>query len=649
MVDTRQFANEPKTELLGVDGTLQLNAILVRRYKITGVLGVGGMGSVYQARDLQFPEVERYVAVKEMLNLSQNPEMREQSKSNFEREANILASLSHPAIPAIYEYFTIRDRAYLVMEYINGKNLEVILTQIEENLPIDMTLDWAINLCDVLEYLHNKQPPIIFRDIKPANIMIDNMGRLRLIDFGIARIFESGEKVTMIGTEGYSAPEQYGGNATPQSDIYALGATLHHLLTDQDPRLHAPFTFAERPIRDYNDAVPSELEALVMKSLAYKLDQRIKSAAAMKEQLEIARDILRTGGRMPQISASNSSGQAAIGGQTTGMTAAWGEAESTGIEVLWKFKVEEEIRGAPIVKNNTVLVGSYDNNLYALNAKDGEFRWKFATDGGIATTPDYFEESQSVLIGSDDKNMYCVDLRSGLANWKLATEGPVRSSPTVKHGHVFFGSDDGHLYAARMATGRVAWRYKADVPIRSRPAVTEDLIIFGSESGEVYGVDLSGQLKWRFSSKRGVISSPLIYDGIAYFGSYDYHLYAVDITNGWSIWRFRTGRAVLSSPVLVDDMIVFGSADGSIYALDAFSSKERWKFPTENQIVGSPIYSNGYIYFGGVDGYVYCIEPKKGKELWKFETDGPISGTPYISDGWLYIGSTDHTIYAIKA
>ncbi|MDQ7030538.1 MAG: protein kinase [Ardenticatenia bacterium] len=129
-------------------------------------------------------------------------------------------------------------------------------------------MDWGIQLCDVLEYLHNHTPPIVFRDLKPSNIMLRPDGRLVLVDFGIAKHFQSAERATMVGTEGYAPPEQYEGIATPKVDIYALGATLHHLLTNTDPREFRPFSFASRPIRHYNPAIPPELEYIIMKALA---------------------------------------------------------------------------------------------------------------------------------------------------------------------------------------------------------------------------------------------------------------------------------------------------------------------------------------------------------------------------------------------
>ena len=177
-------------------------------------------------------------------------------------------------------------------------------------------LKWALDLCDVLGYLHQQKPePVIFRDVKPSNIMIDQHDQIRLVDFGIAKIFQEGQKGTMIGTEGYSAPEQYRGEANPASDVYGVGATLHHILTRRDPRLEPPFTFAERAIRDINQSVPAELEAVIMKALEFNPDDRYPDAQAMKEALEkmtkpaSARVSYRGGGEGSKKSGANGFGQ----------------------------------------------------------------------------------------------------------------------------------------------------------------------------------------------------------------------------------------------------------------------------------------------------------------------------------------------------
>ena len=174
------------------------------------------MGSVYRARDLHFPNITKLVAVKEMINTAPDPLVRQTVVQNFEREANLLATLTHPSIPRIYDYFTEEDRSYLVLEFIHGKDLEAIINDTNGFLSEDQVLAWAIQLCDVLSFLHAHKPdPIIFRDMKPSNIMVDTDGDIKLVDFGIARTFQVGQRGTMIGTEGYSPPEQYRGEATP--------------------------------------------------------------------------------------------------------------------------------------------------------------------------------------------------------------------------------------------------------------------------------------------------------------------------------------------------------------------------------------------------------------------------------------------------
>ncbi len=260
-------------------------AILQGRYEILKVLGLGGMGAVYQARDLRFTGVVRLCALKEMTSTTPDPQVRRLAIQNFEREANILASLNHPSIPKVYDYFSEGIRSYLVLDYIQGIDLETLLDNAEQMLPPDQVVDWAIQICDVLSYLHGQDPPIVFRDMKPSNVIMRPPDDIVLIDFGIARVFEAGQRGTMIGTEGYCPPEQYRGIASPHGDIYALGATLHHLLTRRDPRREPPFTFHEEPPRLLNPAVPEQLDAVVMKALEYDPEDRFASAEEMKVAL----------------------------------------------------------------------------------------------------------------------------------------------------------------------------------------------------------------------------------------------------------------------------------------------------------------------------------------------------------------------------
>ncbi|MBE0690242.1 MAG: serine/threonine-protein kinase [Anaerolineae bacterium] len=611
-----------------------------------GVLGGGGMGTVYQARDLNFPDVRKLVAIKEMQLLSNDPNVRQTALRNFRREANILATLSHPAIPKIFDFFDINDRAYLVMEYINGGDLEVIMGKTRE-LPVERIHQWAIDLCDVLSYLHLSEPgPIVFRDMKPPNVMIDTLGKVRLIDFGIAKTFTSGVKHTMIGTEGYSAPEQYKGDVTPLSDIYSLGATLHHVLTRKDPRLEPPFSFHERPIAAFNAEVPEGFIAVIEKALAFKPEDRYQTCVEMKLALEALRYPSQPMTLFVPTTATATNENGAVVVTTSSFELS---GQSGGIQPKWTFKTEDEIRTNPAIWNDMVFIGSYDTNMWALNLETGELAWKFPTNAGIASSPIVDEANRAVIFGSEDYHLYSLDTRTGRVNWTFNSGDRIRSTPCVAHNHVFFGSDDGKVYALNAANGKKNWDFETGAPVRCRPAVTNEFVIFGCESGEIFGLGLSGQRKWSNRTRKAVISAPYVDhdEGICYVGSNDNYLYAIDSNNGYTSWRFRTNGPVISSPMVSGGLIYFGSADGNLYAVNTQNGKEKWKFRTDKPIVGSPTIHQGAVIFGGSDNILYCLDAETGKERWQFVTGGAITSTPLINEGAIFFGSFDHVLYAL--
>ena len=264
--------------------------LLKNRYRLVRVIGAGDFGTVYLAEELQDTTPLRHVALKQLPM---------QMIVNCERQADMRVSLLHPAIPRIYGYFFDDDHAYLVMEYIAGKNLEVILDETEGFLAEAVVVQWAVELCDVLTYLHTHPHfPMVFRDLKPNNLVLDENGHVHPVDFELARVFPPGyfqsptpefshmQAGLDIGTEGYSPPEQYRGFVTPQSDLYALGATLHHLLTRRDPRKEPPHTFQDFPVRALNPHVSPALEAVVMKALEIEMSQRFASAEELKTTLD---------------------------------------------------------------------------------------------------------------------------------------------------------------------------------------------------------------------------------------------------------------------------------------------------------------------------------------------------------------------------
>jgi eukaryotic-like serine/threonine-protein kinase len=261
------------------------NHLLKERYQILDQIGKGGFGAVYTAADTLFGH--RLVAVKEMDQSRLSPREIAEATEAFKREAHLLAGLQHPNIPGIYDYFGEAGRWYLVMEFIDGDTLEEHLLKSKgKYLPVERVLDIGIQLCTVLGYLHTRKPSIIFRDLKPANVLLRSSGQICLIDFGIARHFKPGQSrdTTAFGSPGYAPPEQYGKTqTTPRADIYALGATLHQLLTGDDPT-QTPFRFA--PLQLRSQTTPVGLDALITSMLEIDEKRRPASMHAIKLELE---------------------------------------------------------------------------------------------------------------------------------------------------------------------------------------------------------------------------------------------------------------------------------------------------------------------------------------------------------------------------
>lgn len=223
---------------------VQTGSVLRNRYKVKEIIGQGGMGCIYLAEDLRLEG--RLCAVKEVeYDRALPQEMLNESRGQFQREAIVLARLDHPNLPKVSDFFSIKDRDYLVMDFVPGKDLRQMMLEAKQSgkfLPEETVLDWAKQLADALKFLHSQDPCILHRDIKPSNLKLTPNGLVKLVDFGLVKMLAPGEVTITIlqgqGTALYTPLEQYGGDSghtDVRSDIFTFAGTLYHLLTNEPP------------------------------------------------------------------------------------------------------------------------------------------------------------------------------------------------------------------------------------------------------------------------------------------------------------------------------------------------------------------------------------------------------------------------------
>lgn len=290
---------------------LGYQTVLAERYSLVSVLGCGAMGAVYLAEDKRL--VGRRCAVKENRpDVNASVKVREQSRDQFLAEASVLARLDHAGLPKVSDYFIESEREYLVMDYVEGEDLESMLQRTQTPLAEESVIDWADQVLDALGYLHEQKPmPIIHRDIKPANIRIDMRGRVKLVDFGLVKLFDSQNPETKLelrglGTPAYAPLEQFASSddhTDSRSDIYALGATLYHLLTNLYPPDVHQRLLSQESLTMPHEMVPNiskNTEAVVLKAMEIYPNNRFQTAEEMR--LALRQGDIPVPGTMPRQS-----------------------------------------------------------------------------------------------------------------------------------------------------------------------------------------------------------------------------------------------------------------------------------------------------------------------------------------------------------
>jgi serine/threonine protein kinase len=286
LVTSASLIEEEEMNVRGLAGSTVAGNLLGNRYRVIRLADKGGFGVIYEALDTRF-QAKRTVAIKEMSNAHLDATEKAQFVTSVRQEADLLVQLKHSNLPDVIDFFEESGKVYLVMEFIRGTTLERRLQMAGGPLDESIVMGWTLQLCDVLNYLHTRPQPIIFRDLKPSNIMVNEEGKIKLIDFGIARFFktEASHDTETLGSRNFAAPEQYGlGQSDARTDIYALGATLYALLTGTAP-VDAPLRQADlgllRAPRELNPKLSIIAEQIVLKAMSLEPKNRFQSAIDM--------------------------------------------------------------------------------------------------------------------------------------------------------------------------------------------------------------------------------------------------------------------------------------------------------------------------------------------------------------------------------
>jgi WD40 repeat protein/tRNA A-37 threonylcarbamoyl transferase component Bud32 len=607
-------------------GLLGPQTVLKQRYRLVRQVGTGGFGAVYQAEDTDLGN--RLVAVKEMTHGGLRSQELQEAVDAFRREALLLAGLAHPNLPRIYEHFSEDGRWYLVMDFVQGETLEAVLgTAPGGRLPLERVLKIGLQLCQVLEYLHTRQPPIIFRDLKPSNVMLMGDDTVFLVDFGIARLFKPGQAKDTVafGTSGYAAPEQYGkAQTTPRSDIYGLGALLHHLLTGNDPS-DTPFRFA--PLSEPDQA---EIGQLLAQMVQFDEERRPASMTAVKQALEaLATEAPNDQSASRQLLASGQQPSAALPQAPASRSQ---RIHAPGLSPAYAKKVLPTYKGhkgrvnalAWSPDGTEIVSGSADRTAQVWDVAAAKNIWTYESGLKWVLAVDWSPDGGRIVVGGASplswwhNPVLVLDAQTGQKllkyrghfKWVLAAAWSPDGMKVASAGGGMFSRWDDAVYVWDATTGKTIATY-------SKHSNKIDAIAWSPDGARI----ASGSADETVQVWDATAAQPLL----TYRG------------HGWTVravaWSPAGTRIASAGDRTVQvwekdkPLVVYNGHAGRVFA-----------------VAWSP--DGSHIASGGADGRVHVWDAETGDVLYSYRGHtGPVSAVAWSPDGrWIASGGADATV-----
>ncbi|WP_405922385.1 PQQ-binding-like beta-propeller repeat protein [Streptomyces sp. NBC_00122] len=639
---------------------------------VVALVGRGGMGEVWEGRDQL---IERRVAVKLLPHDRRNTSGAEL----FFREAKTAGGLNHAGVVTVFDLGRDPDDGtlYLVMEFLTGRDLDTALRQ-DGPPEVATAVEWAAQTAAALQAAH--AAGVVHRDLKPANLFLSPHGRVKILDFGIARYMASTNRSSkVVGTLAYMPPERFGElPGDTRSDLYSLGCVLHELLTGHIPfpvgdmaamiaaHLHATPT----PPGDIRPEVPAALDDLVLALLAKDPDDRPSSAAEVHHRLRELPTTTPTHGPDthppgPHTNIVNASPPTGTGPDTpegrTTVPRTHPLHQAPTATAPTPERVPGPAAGTPpaprrITRRTALWLGADAAAAACIPAAltlfdhttrdprlppDPRLRWryaiKFATSLAVVDGVVY-------VVSAALNEVYALNADTGAEKWDFTAGKNVRSL-AVAAGEVYVGSES-YLYTLDAATGERKGSHPTDYAVELSPTVTGEIVYTGGP--KVHALDATtGTEKWAFDfANQYPTGSPTVTAGIVYIAS-DTKVHALDAATGTEKWASDTGGPIHSSPTVADGIVFIGSGT-KVHALDTATGTEKWAFTATESPTASPTVADGIVFIGS-GTKVHALDTATGTEKWAFTTGGRIRTSQAVANGIVYIGSEDHNVYAVDA
>ncbi|MFD2609587.1 PQQ-binding-like beta-propeller repeat protein [Deinococcus taklimakanensis] len=638
---------------------LDVGAVLAERYDLLALLGEGGSARVFRARDRV---VERDVAVKVM-----HSHVPDSDRSRFLREVRTLARLSHPGVISVLDLGQEEGgRPFFTMPLMTGGPVTALGPLEDAPEPLARFLTAAAFASRALHYVHAQG--ITHRDLTPANVLLDEAGLPRIMDFGLVALSEFTRHLTRsgvtLGTPVYMAPEQARGQGVgPASDLYALGAVLYRVacgsppfVGDSDQSVLYQHVYERVPDpRDLNPAVPDAVAQVLLALLAKKPEDRPESGEALAHLWALARR---------EVWTAHARGQYR-GGRTRTGEQADGPARVEGLQEAWSVPLPGEVTwpAAVMGERDLVCVGTRGGQLVLTHASGRPFATHAARDE--VTAPATFHEGH-VYSGAWDGTLRRVNLHTGAEVWKYQARAELTGAPTLWDGQVLAASRDHHLHALDIRTGELRWAYRASGPVAASPLVWAGAALVCDENGWLHALDArTGAPMWRVEVGT-VHGTPALLptapgEATLVIATWEGEVHALALSasggraalkgTGEAAWTYDLEDEVWASPALTPQwggVAVLAGWGGAVKALRLSDGEELWTHTMKGRVTASPVISAGLVFLASEDGELAALDARTGAPRWLRQEREGVQATPLAADGTLYVAFMNGTLRAYR-